>query len=154
MDAAAPPETQEEGFRLVLQVMSEQKVEHVPLAAPPGEQPVPRGARQRLEVGAGHLPFPRRRPAEHMMGNAALAQPCLHPARFGARSGAEAMVDGERRHPPSPGPRPTLPKQAERHAVGATGHRDGEMGGPLEGSQRRHQGAELRRVQGLGHRCG
>jgi hypothetical protein len=82
-----------------------------------------------------------------VVANAALTQPCADPARLGAGSGPQTMVDDEGGHDAVACASPAVGKQAERQAVGAAGNRDRKVGCALERSERRDQGGELDVVQ-------
>src|SRR6185437_7690598 len=140
VEAAAARQAQQQGLRLVLAIMGDQQMQHALCRAPLLEEAVAQGAGGRLDVASRG----GRVAAQDAMRDAALAEPGSDALGLAGRFGPEAVIDRERDDVASRCCRPAMRQERERQAVGAAGDRHGKAGRPLEGSERRHQGAELR----------
>ena len=77
------------------------------------------------------------------MLDAAPAEPLPDLKNVRPGAGPQAVVDGEHAHPPAAQGGPIVSKQAKRHAVRATGDRDGKMGRRLKRPHGSHCRIEL-----------
>ena len=111
--------------------MGKQEMKPAVASAPAGKQTVARlsggGGKPRNGLGPA--------PAQHLAGDPTGLEPTRDLTGFGARLGAQAVIDDHPDGRAAAPRRPTGSEQAQREAVGTAGNRYGKSGTRLEGTQ-------------------
>ena len=137
--AAARPKPLHQGLGLVCRVVRQREMEDALPRAPFGKQLQSRSPRHRLNA----VPRPVMTPAQDHMSEATSREHAAGLYGFLSRAQAQAMIDGQRREPASPGLDPRLQQQSQSQAVRSTGYADGKLRSGLERPAAPHQGVEL-----------